>query len=57
MYAPMLNSITGCWATYGMEFSVYEEMSRELAVRVVEEHRAGKPPWSERYFSAGFRTT
>jgi len=41
-YAPMLNSITGGRATYGMEFSAYEEVPRELAVRVVEEHKALK---------------
>ena len=41
-YAPMLNSITGGRATYGMEFSTYEEVPRELAVRVIEEHRALK---------------
>ena len=41
-YAPMLNSITGGRATYGMEFSAYEEVPRELAVRVVEEHKAAK---------------
>jgi len=41
-YAPMLNSITGGRATYGMEFSAYEEVPRDLAARVVEEHKAGK---------------
>jgi elongation factor G len=41
-YAPMLNSITGGRATYGMEFSVYEEVPRELAARVVEEHKAAR---------------
>ena len=41
-YAPMLNSITGGRATYGMEFSMYEEVPRELAARVIEEHKALK---------------
>ncbi len=41
-YAPMLNSITGGRATYGMEFATYEEVPRELAARVVEEHKAAK---------------
>jgi elongation factor G len=39
-YAPMLNSITGGRATYGMEFSAYEEVPRELAARVIEEQKA-----------------
>ncbi|OGW65060.1 MAG: elongation factor G [Nitrospirae bacterium RIFCSPLOWO2_02_FULL_62_14] len=39
-YAPMLNSISGGRATYGMEFSAYEEVPKELAARVIEEHRA-----------------
>jgi len=41
-YAPVLNSITGGRATYGMEFSTYEEVPRELAARIVEEHKAAK---------------
>ena len=41
-YAPMLNSITGGRATYGMEFAAYEEVPRELAARVVEEHKAAR---------------
>ncbi len=41
-YAPMLNSITGGRATYGMEFASYEEVPRELAARVVEEHKAAR---------------
>lgn len=41
-YAPMLNSITGGRATYGMEFATYEEVPRDLAARVVEEHKAAK---------------
>jgi elongation factor G len=41
-YAPMLNSITGGRATYGMEFASYEEVPRDLAARVIEEHKAAK---------------
>jgi elongation factor G len=41
-YAPMLNSITGGRATYGMEFSTYEEVPKELAARVIEGHKALK---------------
>jgi len=41
-YAPMLNSITAGRATYGMEFAAYEEVPRELAARVVEEHKAAR---------------
>jgi elongation factor G len=38
----MLNSITGGRATYEMEFASYEEVPRELAARVIEEHKAAK---------------
>ena len=41
-YAPSLNSITGGRASYVMEYAHYEEVPRELAARVIEEHRAGK---------------
>ena len=41
-YAPSLNSITGGRGSYVMEFSTYEEVPRELAVRIVEEHKAAK---------------
>ncbi len=41
-YAPSLNSITGGRGSYAMEFSTYEEVPRELAARIVEEHRAAK---------------
>lgn len=41
-YAPALNSITGGRATYGMEFAAYEEVPRELAARVIEEHKTAK---------------
>lgn len=41
-YAPVLNSITGGRGTYGMEFATYEEVPRELAARVIEEHKAAR---------------
>jgi len=41
-YAPSLNSSTGGRGSYAMEFSTYEEVPRELAARIVEEHRAAK---------------
>jgi elongation factor G len=41
-YAPMLNSITGGRATYGMEFGSYEEVPRELAAKVIEEHKVAR---------------
>lgn len=41
-YAPSLNSLTGGRGTYLMEYSQYEEVPKELAGRVIEEHKAGK---------------
>ena len=41
-FTPALNSITGGRATYGMEFSSYEEVPRELANRIIEEQKAAK---------------
>ncbi|MGH7164078.1 MAG: elongation factor G [Nitrospiraceae bacterium] len=41
-YAPSLNSITGGRGNYAMEFSTYEEVPREQATRVIEEHKAAK---------------
>ena len=41
-YAPSLNSITGGRGSYVMEYAHYDEVPRELAVRIVEEHRAGR---------------
>lgn len=41
-YAPVLNSITGGRGTYSMEFATYEEVPRELAARVIEEHKAAR---------------
>ncbi len=41
-YAPALNSITGGRGSYSMEFSSYEEVPREVAARIIEEHKAQK---------------
>lgn len=39
-YASVLNSLTGGRGTYVMEFATYEEVPKELALRVIEEHKA-----------------
>ncbi len=39
-YAPSLNSMTGGRGSYLMEFAQYEEVPRELATRIIEEHKA-----------------
>ncbi len=39
-YAASLNSLTGGQGSYVMEFAQYEEVPRELAGRIVEEHKA-----------------
>jgi elongation factor G len=41
-YQASLNSLTGGRATYSMDFSVFEEVPRELAVKIIEEHKAAK---------------
>jgi len=41
-YTPSLNSLTGGRGTYLMEFSTYEEVPREHATRVIEEHKTAK---------------
>jgi len=41
-YTPTLNSITGGRASFSMEFHAYEEVPRELAARIIEEHKATK---------------
>ncbi|WP_447972418.1 elongation factor G [Nitrospira sp. Kam-Ns4a] len=46
-YATTLNSITGGRGTYSMEFATYEEVPRELAARVIEEHKAAKQAVSQ----------
>jgi len=37
-----LNSITGGRGSYSMEFSTYEEVPRELATKIIDEHKAAK---------------
>lgn len=39
-YATTLNSLTAGRGSYAMEFSRYEEVPRELAVRIIEAHKA-----------------
>ncbi len=39
-YAPSLNSMTGGRGSYLMEYAQYEEVPRELAGRIIEEHKA-----------------
>lgn len=39
-YAPSLNSMTGGRGSYLMEYAQYEEVPRELAARIIEEHKA-----------------
>ncbi|HEV8540059.1 MAG TPA: elongation factor G [Nitrospiraceae bacterium] len=39
-YTPTLNSITGGRASYAMEFHNYEEVPREIATRIIDEHKA-----------------
>lgn len=41
-YAPTLNSITAGRGTYVMEFAQYEEVPRELATKIIEEHKAAR---------------
>jgi elongation factor G len=41
-YDPALNSITAGRGTYTMEFLNYEEVPRELAGRIIDEHKAVK---------------
>jgi elongation factor G len=41
-YTVSLNSITGGRGTYTMAFSTYEEVPREHAVRIIEEHKTAK---------------
>ena len=38
-YAASLNSLTGGQGSYAMEYAQYEEVPRELAGRIVEEHK------------------
>jgi len=41
-YTPSLNSLTGGRGTYLMEFATYEEVPREHATRIIEEHKTAK---------------
>lgn len=41
-YTPTLNSITGGRGSYAMEFHAYEEVPRELASKIIEEHKVAK---------------
>jgi elongation factor G len=41
-YSLSLNAVTGGRGLYSMEFSTYEEVPRDLASRVIEEHKAAK---------------
>jgi elongation factor G len=41
-YTPTLNSITGGRGSYSMDFSSYEEVPRDQAQRVIDEHKAAK---------------
>ena len=41
-YSSSLNSLTGGRATYSMDFLTYEEVPRELAVRILEEQKQAK---------------
>ncbi|MGQ0810561.1 MAG: elongation factor G [Nitrospiraceae bacterium] len=41
-YAPSLNSITGGRGSYEMEFTAYEEVPRDLAVKIVDEHKTAR---------------
>lgn len=38
-YAPALNGMTGGRGSYVMEFARYEEVPRELAAKIVEQHK------------------
>jgi elongation factor G len=38
-YATMLNSLTAGRGSYAMEFARYDEVPRELAVRIIETHK------------------
>jgi len=46
-YAPSLNSITGGRGSYMMDFFAHEEIPREQATRVIEEHKAVKQAISQ----------
>ncbi len=39
-YAPVLNAMTGGRGSYVMDFARYEEVPREMAVKIAEQHKA-----------------
>jgi elongation factor G len=39
-YAPVLNAMTGGRGSYVMEFARYDEVPRELAAKIIEQHKA-----------------
>jgi elongation factor G len=39
-YAPALNGMTGGRGSYVMEFARYDEVPRDLAAKIVEQHKA-----------------
>ncbi len=41
-YTPTLNSITGGRGSFSMEFHAYEEVPRDQAQRIIDEHKAAK---------------
>jgi elongation factor G len=46
-YTTTVNSITGGRGSYAMEFHTYEEVPRELATKIIEEHKAAKQAVSQ----------
>jgi elongation factor G len=38
-YAPALNGMTGGRGSYVMEFARYDEVPRDLAARIIEQHK------------------
>jgi elongation factor G len=44
---PTLNSITGGRGNYAMEFHTYEEVPRELAQKIIDDHKAAKQAVSQ----------
>jgi elongation factor G len=38
-YAPVLNAMTGGRGSYVMDFARYDEVPRELSVKIVEQHK------------------
>jgi elongation factor G len=42
-YATALNSLTAGRGSYAMEFTRYDEVPRELVVRIIEAHKVETP--------------